>query len=57
MFDDSGIELVHASVDCFRECISTAVALYERKIGDFLKILGERHPNFFDSKLFLCSKL
>lgn len=39
MLDGSGIEMGHASVDCFRECLTTAIALYERKFIDFLKVL------------------
>lgn len=39
MLDDTGVEMAHASVDCFRECLTTAIALYERKFIDFLKIL------------------
>ncbi|XP_031616603.1 Fanconi anemia group I protein [Contarinia nasturtii] len=39
MLDDFGIEMAHAAVNCFRECISTATALYERKFIEFLKSL------------------
>lgn len=42
MIDEQSIEMAHASVDCFRECLTTAVVLYERKFADFLKVLGEQ---------------
>lgn len=39
MLDDSSIEVAHAAVDCFHECLTTAITLYERKFNDFLKVL------------------
>lgn len=39
MLDDSGINVAHAAVDCFHECLTTAIALYERKFNEFLKVL------------------
>lgn len=41
MVNAGSIEMAHISVDCFRECLTTAVALYERKFADFLKVLGK----------------
>lgn len=41
MINDQSVEMAHASIDCFRECLTTAVVLYERKFTDFLKVLSK----------------
>lgn len=46
MLDDSGIQMAHASVDCFYECLATAKALYQRKFDAVLKVLRKLNTLF-----------
>lgn len=39
LLDETNIEVAHASVNVFRECLITATDLYQRKFADFLKVL------------------
>lgn len=46
MMNDSGIQMAHASVDCFYECLATAKALYQRKFDVVLKVLRKLNTLF-----------
>lgn len=39
MLNETDIEMAHASIDAFHECLTTATVLYQRKFMDFLKVL------------------
>lgn len=38
LLTESNIQMAHAAVECFKECLTTAAALYQRKIIEFLKV-------------------
>lgn len=38
LLTESNIKTAHAAAECFKECLSTATSLYQRKIIEFLKV-------------------
>lgn len=38
LLTESNIEMAHAAVECFKECLTTAATLYQRKLIEFLKV-------------------
>lgn len=38
LLTDSNIQIARASVECLKECLTTATTLYQRKFLDFLKV-------------------
>lgn len=41
LLTESNIQIARAAVDCLKECLTTAAALYQRKFLDFLKVSRE----------------
>lgn len=50
LLTESNIQMARAAVECFKECLTTAATLYQRKIIEFLKVSRKYRSNIDQTK-------